>query len=144
MRDPCLITPTSCAQGLDQLPALSQAEANALAGIARAALVPMQLLDMTPMAIDGMDVSTLIPFFDHLVSELRALRSRLDEVLQVDGERVAAATAKLILPKVYSLAPDFPFSELLEPLGDGLSWIGAERAVTPYISAIVAGMKRDA
>ena len=115
-----------------------------MAGIARTALVPMQLLDMTPMAIDGMDVSMLIPFFNHLVSELRALCPRLDEVLQVDGERVAAATAKLILPKVYSLAPDFPFAELLEPFSDGLSRIGAERAVAPYVATIVAGMKHDA
>ena len=96
------------------------------------------------MVIDGTDVSTLIPFFDHLVSELRALRPRLDEVFQVDGERVAATTANLILPKVYSLAPDFPFAELLEPFSDGLSRIGAERAVAPYVVAIVAGMKRDA
>ena len=115
-----------------------------MAGIACAAVVPMQLLDMAPTVIDGMDVSTLIPFFNHLVSELRALRPRLDEVLQVDGEWVAAATAKLILLKVYLLAPNFPFSELLEPSGDGLSRIGAERAVTPYVAAIVAGKKRDA
>ena len=106
--------------------------------------VSMQLLDIPPMVIDGTDVSSLIPFFDHLVSELRALRPRLDEVLQVDGERVAAATAKLILPRVYSLAPHFPFSELLEPFGDGLSRLGAERAVAPYVAAVVAGMKRDA
>jgi hypothetical protein len=49
---------------------LSGAEANALARLARAALVPMQSLDMASAVMDGMGVSTLLPFFDHLVSDL--------------------------------------------------------------------------
>jgi hypothetical protein len=123
---------------------LSGAEANALAGLARIALVPMQGLDMPPAVVDGTGVSTLLPFFDHLVSKLRALRPRFDEVLQVDGERVAAATAKLILPRVYALAPGFPFPELLEPFGDGLQQLGTEKAIAPHVSAIVARINRNA
>jgi hypothetical protein len=58
----------------------------------------MQKLDMSPAVFDGAGVSTILPFFDQLVSELRDLGPRLDKVLQVDGERVATATSKLILP----------------------------------------------
>jgi hypothetical protein len=72
------------------------------------------------------------------------LRPRFDEVLLVDGERVVAATAKLILPQVYALAPGFPFSELLEPFGDGLQQLGTEKVVAPHVSSIVARMKRNA
>lgn len=94
--------------------------------------------------MDGADVSALVPFFDRLVSELGALRPRVDEVLRVDGERVATATAKLILPRVYALAPGFPFAELLEPFDDGLEQLGAEKAMAPIVAVVVAGMKRDA
>ena len=102
------------------------------------------MLDMQPANVDGADVSTLVPFYDRLVSELGALRSRVDEVLRVDGERVAAATAKLILPRVFALAPGFPFGELLEPFDDGLEQLGPEKAVDPIVAAVVVGMKRDA
>jgi hypothetical protein len=57
---------------------------------------------------------------------------------------VVAATAKLILPQVYALAPGFPFSELLEPFGDGLQQLGTEKVVAPHVSSIVARMKRNA
>ena len=94
--------------------------------------------------MDGADVSALVPFFDRLVSELGALRPRVDEVLWVDGGRVAAATAKLILPRVYALAPGFSFAELLEPFDDGLEQLGAEKAMASIVAVVVAGMKRDA
>jgi hypothetical protein len=98
---------------------------------------------MSPTIINETGISTLLPFFDHLVSELRALHPRLDEVMQVDGERVVAATAKLILPPVYALAAGFPFLKLLEPSDDGLQQLGAEKVIAPYVATIVAGMKCD-
>jgi hypothetical protein len=45
---------------------------------------------------------------------------------------------------VYAFAPGFPFLMLLDRLDDGLQQLGAEKAITPYVSTIVARMKRDA
>lgn len=97
-----------------------------------------------PVAIDGSDVSTLIPFFVEFVGRLTAvedlIRSFGDRQMCVAASQVAGA----ILPRVHQAFPEFPFETIFN------DWLPEENkeehanAVRRFVEERVARMTGQA
>ena len=74
----------------------------------------MSSFGLIPLPVQDRDTINLLAFFTNLVGQLAALPDALVARARREGRQVVEATARLILPRVRFLAPNFPFTALLE------------------------------
>ena len=82
------------------------------------------------------DFECLREFYAGLAEKLDALVPRLAEEFQREGVMVTGSVAQTILPRVYFLAPDFPFAQLLDPFEDEEDHQATLTAMAPYIEEV--------
>ena len=101
----------------------------------------MPVMDMEHPAPTEPDFERLREFYAGLAEKLDALVPRLKEEFQREGMMITDSLARTILPRVYFLAPDFPFARLLDPFEDEEDHQAALAAVAPYIEEVKEQMK---
>ena len=76
-----------------------------------------------------------------MVEKLDDLVPKLEAQLVKEGEAIAGAVARTVLPRVYFLAPGFPFEALLDPFEDEEDHQVALAAVAPFIEEVKEARK---
>ena len=74
----------------------------------------MQNLHLVPLPVPERSISGISTFFSDLSGQLMGLPDALAARAQREGRQIIDAIARLILPRVRHLAPDFPFDVLLD------------------------------
>lgn len=101
-------------------------------------------LRVASAAIDGSDVSTLIPFFAEFVGRLTAMEDRIrsfrDRQVSVAVSQVAGA----ILPRVHQAYPEFPFETIFKDWSPEENKEEHANAVSRFVDEMVTRMTGQA
>ena len=116
-------------------------DGNDLLNTARKAAEVMLSLDMPHEAPADPDFERLRAFYAGMVEKLDELVPKLQEQLVKEGEAIAGAVARTVLPRVQFLVPGFPFEALLDPFDDEEDHQAALAAVAPYIEEVKEATK---
>ena len=112
-----------------------------LLNTARKAAEVMLSLDMPHEAPADPDFARLRTFYAGMVEKLNELVPKLEAQLVKEGEAIAGAVARTILPRVHFLAPGFPFEALLDPFDEQEDHQAALEAVAPFIEEVKEATK---
>jgi hypothetical protein len=103
----------------------------------------MQNLHLVPLPLPERSISGISTFFSDLSGQLTALPDVLAVRAQREGRQIIDAIARLILPRVRHLAPDFPFDALLDEFETQEEEDEATAAVEPAIQKLKDATKRE-
>ena len=103
----------------------------------------MQNLHLVPLPLPERSISGIFTFFSDLSGQLTALPDVLAVRAQREGRQIIDAIARLILPRVRYLAPDFPFDALLDEFETQEEENEATAAVEPAIQKLKDAAKRE-
>ena len=103
----------------------------------------MQNLHLVPLPLPERSISGISTFFSDLSGQLMGLPDVLAVRAQREGRQIIDAIARLILPRVRHLAPDFPFDALLDEFETQEEEDEATAAVEPAIQKLKDAAKRE-
>jgi hypothetical protein len=142
-RDAARLTANDLARELEKaqaelalhLEGLEKAHGWSVAAMRELGLVPLELLDRS--------VRSITSFFSDLAGQLKALPELLEARARREGRQVIDALARLILPRVRHLAPNFPFNELLDDFATDEERDEATAAVESFITELKEAAKHE-
>jgi hypothetical protein len=103
----------------------------------------MQNLHLVPLPLPERSISGISTFFSDLSGQLMGLPDALAARAQREGRQIIDALARLVLPRVRHLAPDFPFDALLDEFETQEEENEATAAVEPAIQKLKDAAKRE-
>ena len=103
----------------------------------------MQGLHLTPLPLQDRSIGSLSIFFRDLSGQLVGLLKVMTARARREGRQIIDAVARLILPRVRQLAPDFPFEALLDEFDTPEEENEATAAIEPVIDKVKKAAKRE-
>ena len=107
-------------------------------------LVPaMRNLALDPIELPSQDIAGITNFISGLAGQLETLPTVLEVRARQEGEQIVDALARFVLPRVYHLAPNFPFDRLLDSFATDEERDAAITDVTSFIEQLKNAAKRE-
>jgi chromosome segregation ATPase len=107
-------------------------------------LVPaMRKLALDPTELLSRDIAGVTSFVSNLAGQLETLSTVLEVRARQEGVQLVDALARFVLPRIYRLAPDFPFDKLLDSFASDEERDAAITAVTSFIDQLKSAAKRE-